>query len=309
MNKLRLTFVLPALAAASLWTSDAIAQPRERYCAHGDAPGGKPGESLMFFDFVTTSNGAIPVEFFTSLRRGAPKVFSREVEGSRTQAGVIRLKFIDNWGAQGEAELSKVGDGLRVVLTRTGQPLAPDGGAQGAYGEYILGPSNCRDGDRDDLSSYITSSDWDDWRYIPAKGRRGASAELLGWRPKLSDPAPITFRITCQRGRRALLFEFCPGEDPRAWIEESRKRGLELILGDEETGKSYTVFGPLTANSVTGRLALTPEIVAQIGASPSIMLYGENGPTNNYHGGRAAALRRVAAECSANPRPTRRPRR
>lgn len=55
----------------------------------------------------------------------------------------------------------------------------------------------------------------------------------------------------------------------------------------------------LTNDSVLGDLRLTPERQAFFARTVSTSIYGENGPTNLYIGGRGEALKRLAAKCGA----------
>ena len=86
-------------------------------------------------------------------------------------------------------------------------------------------------------------------------------------------------------------------------------RGIDLILyyATSGTETTYTVHGPVTANSVTGTLALTADLSDEITDAPQIMLYGENGPANRTFGGEAEALRRIVRECAPPRMAPRRP--
>jgi hypothetical protein len=146
------------------------------------------------------------------------------------------------------------------------------------------------------------AADFDWWRYIPGHFGRGPSATLITWpNGEFNNRPHLAFRVTCDAKRHELLIEYFPGENPLKWIPEARDGGLEIILEDTPNAdkpKIYTVHGPVTSRSMTGRLKLTPKIAGEIIEAPVIELYGENGPSNNFYGGKALALRRVVRECA-----------
>ena len=143
----------------------------------------------------------------------------------------------------------------------------------------------------------------DEWRYVPASSSQGASAEL-------GQMETYGFRVRCVPQRHELSFEYSPGDGGAGdWTEEARNSGIDLILyyATSGTETTYTVHGPVTANSVTGTLALTADLSDEITDAPQIMLYGENGPANRTFGGEAEALRRIVRECAPPRMAPRRP--
>lgn len=141
----------------------------------------------------------------------------------------------------------------------------------------------------------------DEWRYVSAPS--GAMAEL-------GEIGAYGFRVRCVPSRHELFFEYFPGEGgPGDWTEEARNSGIDLILyyPGSDTETTFVVRGPVTANSLTGTLLLTADLVNEIAEAPEILLYGENGPSNVTFGGAAVALRRVVSECGPPQTGTRLP--
>lgn len=216
--------------------------------------------------------------------------------------GTLRFRFWDGYGAPGRAAVRRDGDTLEVVLTRDGPSLQGERPEKArSYGTHRLTKTACagRAVEAFEAHRYFGSGDFDDWRYVPGRGGRTA-AELVAWGSIEDRPPTVIFRVTCEPRRHTLLFEYFPGEDPRKWVDWARETGLELTLiaPNEEEGRAHHMLGPLTSRTVTGRLVLTDELRRQVAAAETILLYGENGPSNDWNGGRAEALRRLVRECA-----------
>ncbi|MFT4252837.1 MAG: hypothetical protein QM608_10155 [Caulobacter sp.] len=138
--------------------------------------------------------------------------------------------------------------------------------------------------------------DHDQWRYVAAKGKAPARAEMV-------KGGEAIFTAWCPApGALTMAFSTAGSEapDPRKWAPGSYL-DLDIVLYDPKTGQEDRVVmkGEPRRRSVVGRLSLTPELARRIVDSPGIALYGDNGPSNDYHGGEARALRRLLKECAS----------
>lgn len=142
---------------------------------------------------------------------------------------------------------------------------------------------------------------YDEWRYVPARGATPARAEMV------REGFPPIFVASCEPSR-ILKFVFSTrGDDepdPRRW-EPAAYHDIDLILSEPNLDREERLVmkGDLMRRSIAGRLVLTPALARRIASASTITLYAENGPTNDFHGGEAKALRRLVLECAGEPVP------
>ncbi|PVM90946.1 hypothetical protein [Caulobacter endophyticus] len=139
----------------------------------------------------------------------------------------------------------------------------------------------------------------DEWRHVPARGATTARAEMV------REGFPPIFVASCE-APKVLKFVFSTkGDDepdPRRWSAGSYL-DIDLILTEPGVDREERLVmkGQLKRGSITGRLTLTPVLARHIASASMIALYAENGPTNNFDGGEARALRRLVLECAGEP--------
>ncbi len=264
----------------------------ERFCLQA-VDAGLPGDGVAVLVWRTPSSGPGKafVSFDSRLKPGgevlsfSPEFLTLAADGSAT------ARFVDNWGAPARARVRRSGDKVEIDLARRGEALAPSPAKAVNYGRFTLSKAVCRAADLDELPWAVAADAYDLWRYTPGRNGRGAVAEFI------AGPGSIPFRATCERATLRLEF-FTDEGDPRTWDKDLRD--LLLILRDPATEheQNLVLKGEPKARSIVGRLALTPALARAVATAPMISLYGENGPSNEYPGGRSEGFRRLVRECA-----------
>lgn len=133
----------------------------------------------------------------------------------------------------------------------------------------------------------------DQWSFVPATTEHGARAELRGDEPE-GVPTQLIFQIECAARARVLIFRYDASEF--GLPEAALSQRIALILNHFD-GPDYSMPTSHTGARMEGRLALTADIAANIRDATYFEIAAPNDSGDAWQGGRAPALRQLAATC------------